>query len=72
VAVEGNNVLAAGFETTGAVLTLMTYLLLEHSDIYEKLKRELVEAIPDPEYILSWQDLEKLPVLSGVVKESLW
>jgi cytochrome P450 len=71
LAVEANNILAAGFETTGNVLTLMTYLVLKHPDIHERLKKELADAIPNPDDIPSWQVLEKLPLLSGVVKESL-
>lgn len=49
----------------------MTYLIIEHPDIHEELKKELAEAIPDPENIPSWQVLEKIPLLSSVVKESL-
>jgi cytochrome P450 len=71
LAVEANNILAAGFETTGNVLTLITYLTLKHPDIHERLKKELADAIPNPDDIPSWQVLEKLPLLSGVVKESL-
>lgn len=71
LAVEANSVLAAGLETTGLMLTLMTYFILAHPEIHERLKKELSEAIPDPEKISSWQVLEKLPRLSGVVKETL-
>ena len=49
----------------------MTYLVLEHNDIHERLKSELGDAIPDENAIPSWQVLEKLPLLSAVVKESL-
>lgn len=48
----------------------MTYLVLQHNDIHERLKSELRDAIPDENAIPSWQVLEKLPLLSGVVKES--
>lgn len=49
----------------------MTYLVLENNDVHERLMRELADAIPDESDIPSWQILEKLPLLSGVVKESL-
>jgi hypothetical protein len=49
----------------------MTYLVLEHNEVHERLKRELRDAIPDENAVPSWQVLEKLPLLSGVVKESL-
>lgn len=71
LAIDANNILAAGFETTGNVLTLMTYLVLEHPEVHEKLKLELAAAIPNPKEIPSWQVLEKLPLLSSIVKESL-
>lgn len=71
LAVEANSILAAGFETTGGVLSLMTFLVLDHPEIHKRLKEELEAAIPDPDTIPSWQVLEKLPLLSGVVKESL-
>jgi cytochrome P450 len=71
LAIDGNNILGAGFETTGNVLTLTTYLILDHCDIHQRLLQELEEAIPDSNVIPSWQTLEKLPLLSAVIKESL-
>jgi cytochrome P450 len=71
LAVDANSILAAGFETTGNVVTLMTYLVLKHPEIHERLKKELADAIPDVSNIPSWQVLEKLPLLSATVKESL-
>lgn len=71
LAVEANGLLAAGFETTGGVLTYMTYLVLAHPEAHRKLVAELESAIPDPNKIPSSQELEKLPYLRGVVKEAL-
>jgi len=69
--IESNNVLAAGFETTGGTLAHMTYLILAHPESREKLEKELKQVIPDPNNIPSFQTLEKLPYLWAVVKESL-
>jgi cytochrome P450 len=69
--IEGNNVLAAGFETTGGTLAHMTYLVLAHPEAHRKLQKELEQAIPDPNKIPGYQTLEKLPYLWAVVKESL-
>lgn len=69
--IEGNNVLAAGFETTGGTLAHMTYLVLAHPEAHQKLQKELEQAIPDPNKIPGYQALEKLPYLWAVVKESL-
>lgn len=71
LAVEANSLLAAGFETTGGILTYATYLVLAHSEVHRKLLDELEKAILDPNQIPSSADLEKLPYLVGVVKESL-
>ena len=71
LAVEANGLVAAGFETTGATLTLMTYLVLSHPQVHQKLLEELEEAIPDPSKIPGALVLEKLPYLFAVVKESL-
>ncbi|QKX57632.1 uncharacterized protein TRUGW13939_04750 [Talaromyces rugulosus] len=71
LSVEANGLLAAGFETTGGVLSHVTYLILAHPDAHRKLFAELVDAIPHPTRIPSFQQLEKLPFLRGVVKEGL-
>lgn len=71
LAVEANGLVAAGFETTGATLTLMTYLVLSHPQVHQKLLKELEEAIPDPSKIPGALVLEKLPYFFAVVKESL-
>lgn len=69
--IEGNNVLAAGFETTGGTLAHMTYLVLANPEVHRKLQKELEQAIPDPNEIPGYQTLERLPYLWAVVKESL-
>lgn len=71
LAVEANGLLAAGFETTGSVLSLTTYLILAHEDTHRRLLAELTEAIPDPNKIPPFQQLERLPYLTAVVKEGL-
>ncbi|RDW74915.1 cytochrome P450-11 [Coleophoma cylindrospora] len=71
LAVEANSILAAGFETTASVLTLMTFLVLDNPEVHARLKQELETAIPDPNNVPGWQVLERLPLLSAVVKESL-
>jgi cytochrome P450 len=71
LSIEAYNILAAGFETTGGTLAHMTYLILAHPEAYQKLQRELEQAIPDSNDIPSYQTLEKLPYLWAVVKETL-
>jgi cytochrome P450 len=69
--VEGNNILAAGFETTGATLAHLTYNILADEDVRAKVQKELKEAIPDEENIPNYQTLEKLSYLNAVMKETL-
>jgi cytochrome P450 len=71
LAIDANNMIAAGFETSANALTFMTYSILANPEIHKRLNKELVEAIPDPSKIPSWQVLEKLPLLSAVLKESM-
>jgi cytochrome P450 len=71
LAVEGNNILAAGFETTGTTLAHLTYNVLADSKVHEKLQKELETAIPNEDIIPNYQTLEKLPYLNAVMKETL-
>jgi cytochrome P450 len=71
LSIEANSLLAAGFETTGATLSHMTYSILANSQIRDKLIKELHEAIPDPTNIPDCHELERLPYLTATIKESL-
>lgn len=71
VAAEGHNILGAGFETTGNILTHLTYHVLADDEAHNRLAKELAEAIPDPDLIPSYATLEKLPYLTAVIKETL-
>jgi cytochrome P450 len=71
LAVEANNILAAGFETTGGTLTHLTYNILADPEVHKKLQKELEVAIPDEDIIPNYQTLEKLPYLNAVMKETL-
>ena len=71
ISVEANNVLAAGFETTGSMCAVATFHILSNRDVHQRLQQELDYAIPDAAKIPSHQALEKLPYLSAVIKETL-
>lgn len=64
--------LRAGFDTTAYNLTLATYYVLTHPELKQRLELELETAecfnngTPP-----SWNDLEKLPLLNAVIKETL-
>ena len=61
----------AGTDTTSHTLTLATYNVLKDANILKKLQAELREAMPRKDMVLTGAELEKLPYLRGVIKESL-
>ncbi|KAL4805142.1 cytochrome P450 [Aspergillus unguis] len=70
---EAQLVIGAGLATTGWALTVGTFYLLRSPDVLARLRQELDEAIPtdSPSSSLNWADLEKLPYLTGVIKEAV-
>jgi cytochrome P450 len=69
-------VIGAGLATTGWALTVGTFYLLSNPKVLARLRRELDEAIParnpeNPSGALEWTELEKLPYLTGVIKEAV-
>lgn len=71
VAAEARIILGAGFETTGNMLTHLTYNILSDKGVHDRLTRDLEEAIPDSDSIPNYPTLEKLPYLTAVIKETL-
>jgi cytochrome P450 len=59
----------AAADTTGNAMEMAAYHVVSNSDIYDTLRKELVTAFPDPTASLDYATLEKLPYLTGVVKE---
>lgn len=70
---EAETVVGAGLTTTAWSLTHACYYLMENESIQEKLRAELMEAIPDihADDAFSYRKLERLPYLRGCVKEGL-
>ncbi len=68
---EAQLVVAAGVTTTGWALSTAAFHIINTPSIYKKLRAELEAAIPDPDAELNWLDLERLPYLSGCVRESV-
>lgn len=60
---EGILFVVAGNETTGNALSIITYHILSNPKVLAKLKKELVDFMPDPSTVAKWQALEKLPYL---------
>lgn len=61
----------AGMETTGYALSMASYQLLRHAVLLKEVKAEIASVWPaDQEDIPAWSTLEKLPLLTAVLKES--
>lgn len=63
----------AGFETTAAVLRLVSYHVFSNPEILQRLRRELSRVISgiQPVETMELRDLEKLPYLTSVLMEGL-
>ena len=68
---EAGVIVAAAGETVGVTLTMAFYRVLGSDRVRETLMTELKAAFPDPEVELKFEELEKLPYLTAVLKESL-
>jgi hypothetical protein len=60
---ECYGVLAAAADTTGNAMTVAAYKVLCNPGIYKTLRKELLDAFPDPNARLEFTKLEKLPYL---------
>lgn len=60
---EGQVVIGAGADTTSNALTIIHFHLLDNSDVLEKLRKELEDAIPDRFGLAELSAVEKLPYL---------
>lgn len=75
---EAQLIIGAGLATTGWTLSVATYYILSNPSVLERLRKELEAAIPntndsdsDPSGPLEWTELERLPYLSGCIKEAI-
>lgn len=66
---EAVSIIGAGFETTRWALTVQSYSILANRAIHRRLRQELMSAIPDPDLIPAWSQLQQLPYLSACIEE---
>ncbi|KAH8887271.1 cytochrome P450 [Thozetella sp. PMI_491] len=59
----------AAADTTGNAMEMSVYHVITNRLIYEALTKELRQAFPNPNAELDYATLEKLPYLTGVVRE---
>ncbi|KAG5941735.1 hypothetical protein E4U60_007743 [Claviceps pazoutovae] len=67
IALESINLLFAGVDTTATALTYLVYAVLRE----DAIKQELVHELASCSYDASWDELEQLPFLHGVIQETL-
>jgi cytochrome P450 len=68
---EAQALMFGGADTVGNTLMVGTHRLLKHPETMEKLKEELRGAWPELGREPKVKELEKLPYLNAVIKESL-
>ncbi|KAJ5465603.1 hypothetical protein N7530_009390 [Penicillium desertorum] len=68
---EAELIFLAGFSTTAATSSMLTFELLANPDKMNKLRVELLQALPHTDSPLSLSELEKLPYLSAVIQEGI-
>ncbi|KAK2747805.1 hypothetical protein FQN57_001835 [Myotisia sp. PD_48] len=68
---EAYIIVAAAADTTGNAMTIAAYNVVTNPEIYKRLTQELVQAFPNPDAEMDFLTLEKLPYLTGVIKEGL-
>lgn len=71
LAQDGQVLNQGGTLTTSSALCVAVFHLLDQPSCLGKLRVELYQAIPDAESRVSFTDLQQLPYLGSVVKESL-
>jgi cytochrome P450 len=70
---EAQTVVGAGLTTTAWSLSNACFYIIENKAVQEKLRKELLQAIPDVDAIdaFHYRKLEALPYLTGCVKEGI-
>ena len=66
---EAISVVGAGIETTMRTLTISVFHIVDNPAVHKRLREELNAAIPKPDMIPSWEELEKLPFLTACIHE---
>ncbi len=68
---EARVLLGAGTDTTANTLAWTTYHILANPPVIARLRKELVDAIPDLENMPPLNQLEALPYLTAVIQEGI-
>lgn len=68
---EAQVIIGAAILTSSWAMSVASFHLANQPETAQRLREELVNAIPDPSSTLDWQQLERLPYLTGVMREGI-
>ena len=68
---EAQTIIAAGTVTTGHILAIVTFYIINDASIREKLQTEVGDLMAKTGPSPKWQQLEQLPYLTAVITEGL-
>ncbi|KAL9045863.1 MAG: hypothetical protein Q9214_001167 [Letrouitia sp. 1 TL-2023] len=72
LAKEAQILLAAGTESISRTLGYISYFILANPSLHSRLEEELEMPMSKyPEVVPTWAELEKVPILQAIIKESL-
>lgn len=72
LAKEAQTLLGGGTASTARTIGFASYYILSREEIRVRLEAELEDTMSDwPQRVPTWADLEKLPFLQAIIKESL-
>ncbi|KAK4066137.1 uncharacterized protein Triagg1_8205 [Trichoderma aggressivum f. europaeum] len=72
LAKEAQVLLGGGTASTARTIGFASYYILSRPELRSKLEAELKEPMANwPEQVPTWAELEQLPLLQGIIKESL-
>ena len=66
---EAISVTGAGIETTMRALSLASFHIIANPPVFQRLREELLSAVPNPDNPPSWDELGRLPYLSACIEE---
>ncbi|KAL1438655.1 hypothetical protein MTO96_047849 [Rhipicephalus appendiculatus] len=63
-------VLVGGFETTSNSMALVTHMLINHPEVQEKVREELLSVV-GPDEAITYNTIQNLPYMNSVIQETM-
>ena len=68
---EAQLLVAAGLTTAAWAMSVTSFHIIQKSSIYERLRHELLTALPGKHAPITWSAVENLPYLNACIREGL-